>query len=87
MKRDGIDISKFKVKQVTLKMLEGSDLIVVFTTKNERRRSMPKYFNRFSGKIIFWDVSELRYVKDPDLIYERSKKIKRLVQGLVKRIG
>ncbi len=83
MSRVGIDMSKYKRKQLTQKMVNGSDKVIVIMTKGQIRALLPQFVKK-SDKVVYWDK-----VKDPkndkDRITARNK-IKKLVNALVKNL-
>ncbi len=79
----GIDISKWKRKQVTQSMLRSFDKVVVLMPLEERRKYLPDYFRKFYKKIVFWDIVDLRDTKSANARKERAEKIRLLVKQLI----
>lgn len=79
-----IDISKKKRRQVTRKMLQDADRIVILVTPLERK-ILPAYFKTFKTKIIFWNVRDMRTVNANAPLIKRAQRIRHLVQTLAEK--
>jgi protein-tyrosine-phosphatase len=80
----GIDISKKMRKQVTQAMLEKADRVVILMSHSERKKLLPKYFDKYSDKTVFWNMKDMRNVKSNLPLIKRAKRIEGLVQKLIK---
>ena len=79
MKEIGIDLSENKPKQITRKMFEQADKVIVM---DENRELWPGYFFN-SDKVLFWDIPDTRG-KGLDFHNKVRDKIKEKVLGLIK---
>lgn len=87
LKKEGIDISRRRRKQVTLKMLGEADKVVILMTEKERRKFLPRYFDAFADKTVLWSVVDMRHTRSVNIILKRNGQIKRLAESLVSEIG
>ncbi len=83
----GIDISNWKRKQVTKRMLEDADKIVILMRKSERKKYLPDYFKKFYHKTLFWGIVDMRHTKSVDARRKRTERIRALVKNLVENLG
>ncbi len=81
MRSEGIDVSENTRSQITPKMVDESDRVVVITAKE----SWPKYLLE-SKKVIFWNIPNAVDMtpEDARLVYDQVKKH---VKELVDEIG
>ena len=84
-----VDISKGRRKQVTPGKLKQADKIIVLMPKREAGEFLPKYFDKFSGKISFWNIRDFRHLKVDQLAArtKRNKAIRRRVERLIKELN
>ncbi len=81
MKKEGCDLSKNKMKQVTKEMVHAADKIVVMTDKE----NVPDFVEN-SGKTIYWKI------RDPEhgygnVLEETKDQIKKKVGELVRQLS
>jgi protein-tyrosine-phosphatase len=81
MRSEGIDVSENTRSQITPKMVDESDRVVVITAKE----SWPKYLLE-SKMVIFWDIPNAVEMT-PEAAHVVYDKVKKHVKELVDELG
>ena len=84
MREIGLDVSDKISKQLTPKMVEEADKVIVIMTAEESRRLLPEYVGR-SGKVEQWEIEDAR--NNRELTFAVRGIIKKRVEKLVLEIG
>jgi len=77
----GVDISDRERQQLTPKMVDEADLVIVIAEKKE----WPNYLQE-GGKVVFWDIPD-PYGHDDNFAYDMHRQVQDRVEQLVKEIG
>ncbi len=81
----GLDISACKRKQVTPKMVEYVDKVIVLMQKDEARTCLPSYISN-SKKTEYWTVRDMRGSIDPEFHRGVRNEIEKRVKLLIKKL-
>ncbi len=77
----GVDIAEKERQQLTVEMIDKSDLAIVIVEKERWPDYLPK-----SSKVLFWDIKDPVGMAD-GLANEVYKEVQRRVEELVREIG
>ena len=77
----GVDISGRERQQLSPKLVDEADLVIVIAEKKE----WPEYL-RQGGKVVFWDIPD-PYGHDDNCAYDMHRQVQDRVEQLVKEIG
>ncbi|MDE1825437.1 MAG: low molecular weight phosphatase family protein [Candidatus Micrarchaeota archaeon] len=84
MREIGLDVSDKASKQLTPRMVEEADKVIVIMIAEESTRLLPEYVRR-SGKVEQWEIEDAKNNKE--LTFAVRDTIKKRVEKLVLQIG